>query len=142
MNEAEHRDDFRQLTRLRLHEAKVLLDNDCYQGAYYLLDYAVECALKARIAKQVRRYTFPKRNFVSQVFTHDLNTLINSAGLELELREAKRINPSFADSWNVVEKWKETARYYCVIPEKTARDFYIAVTHKRNGVLPWLKKYW
>lgn len=44
-----NRVDFRQLAGLRIAEAKVLLDNNLYAGAYYLAGYAVECALKACI---------------------------------------------------------------------------------------------
>jgi hypothetical protein len=46
-----NRNDLQNLSRLREKEAKVLLDNGCFAGAYYLLGYAVECALKACIAK-------------------------------------------------------------------------------------------
>ncbi len=52
-----NRSDFQRLTRLRLDEAKVLLANERYQGAYYLIGYAVECALKACIAKQTKLST-------------------------------------------------------------------------------------
>src|SRR5919106_3680906 len=39
-------------------------------GAYYLAGYAVECGLKACIAKQVRRHEFPDRTTVNQSHTH------------------------------------------------------------------------
>ncbi len=32
-----NRNDFQQLVDIRLKEAKVLLDNQCFDGAYYLL---------------------------------------------------------------------------------------------------------
>ena len=41
-----NRADFQKLAALRLNEAKALLDNKCYEGAYYLIGYAVECGLK------------------------------------------------------------------------------------------------
>lgn len=142
VEEAKNRTQFRQLVHVRVQEAKVLLDNECYDGAYYLLGYSVECALKACIARRIRRYTFPDRNFVSTVYTHDLITLVGSAGLELERKKAEQTNPAFGDSWGVVSKWKESARYFSGRSEQEASDFYIAVTHRRNGVLTWLKKYW
>ncbi|HYP39716.1 MAG TPA: HEPN domain-containing protein [Chloroflexia bacterium] len=58
-----NRDDFRKLAGLRITEAKVLLDNACYEAAYYLSGYAVECALKACIAKKTRRFDFPDKEF-------------------------------------------------------------------------------
>ena len=36
-----NRNDFQQLAEIRVKEAKVLLDNQCFDGAYYLLGYAV-----------------------------------------------------------------------------------------------------
>jgi HEPN domain-containing protein len=50
-----NRADLQQLAELRITEAKVLLDNGFYAGAYYLAGYAVECALKACIAKLTNR---------------------------------------------------------------------------------------
>lgn len=68
-----NRSDFKKLAVLRLKEAKVLLDNKCYEGAYYLAGYAVECALKACIAKNTKRFEFPpKPKFVQDLYQHDL----------------------------------------------------------------------
>jgi HEPN domain-containing protein len=57
-----NRADFQKLTQLRLAEAKVLLDSNRYEGAYYLMGYAVECALKSCIAKQTKEYDFPAKD--------------------------------------------------------------------------------
>jgi hypothetical protein len=46
-----YRRDFRTLAELRAEEARVLLRSRRQLGAYYLAGYAVECALKACIAK-------------------------------------------------------------------------------------------
>ena len=59
-----NRDDLQKLSEIRLKEAKVLLDQDLFDGAYYLLGYALECALKSCIAKQFRQYDFPDRKLV------------------------------------------------------------------------------
>jgi hypothetical protein len=79
-----NRKDFQMLAALRVRDAKVLLDSDCFEGAYYLLGYAIECALKACIAKQTKRYTFPEKDFAQKVWTHNLNELLKLAGLEAE----------------------------------------------------------
>jgi HEPN domain-containing protein len=44
--------DLQRLSRLRIRDAKILLKNGAHESAYYLAGYAVECALKACIAKQ------------------------------------------------------------------------------------------
>lgn len=54
-----NRSDFQTLAETRLQEAKSLLDNGHYSGAYYLCGYAIEYALKACIAKQTKAEDFP-----------------------------------------------------------------------------------
>lgn len=54
-----NRREFRELTTLRLAEARALLDAGLPDGAYYLAGYAVECALKACISRQTRQHDFP-----------------------------------------------------------------------------------
>ena len=46
-------DIMRQLARLRLEEAAVLVANNRPDGAFYLAGYAVELTLKARIAERL-----------------------------------------------------------------------------------------
>lgn len=46
-----NRKDLQELSKLRLKEAKLLIDNNSFDGAYYLCGYSVECALKAWIRK-------------------------------------------------------------------------------------------
>lgn len=88
-----NRADLQRLTRIRLREARVLLKNGHYEGAYYLLGYAVECAFKACIARQTRRYDFPDRKLVNDIYTHDLNKLLSISGLEPEHRRECTRNP-------------------------------------------------
>jgi len=137
-----NRNDFKKLTNLRVKEAKVLLDNKCYEGAYYLLGYAVECAFKACIAKQTRRYDFPDKNFASKIYTHDITTLLKYSGLELERDNESRINPKFEVNWTIVKDWKEDKRYFTQITEQTAKDFHSAVLNRKDGILSWLRKWW
>lgn len=136
-----NRSEFQNVAKLRVREAKVLLDNQRYDGAYYLLGYALECALKACIAKQFRRYDIPDKKRVEQSYTHDLEKLISLAGLQNDFENEKRINGNFRANWAIVKDWSEQARYRTGRPAIEANDFYVACTGKRDGVLTWLKKY-
>jgi len=136
-----NRADFQKLSRIRLREAKVLLDNNCYEGAYYLAGYAVECALKACVTKQIRRYDFPDRKFVSSIYTHSLVELMKLAGLESDFQQRK-MNQVFNSNWTTVKDWSEELRYRHGITAATAKDFYKAVVNQRNGVMPWIRKWW
>jgi HEPN domain-containing protein len=85
------RRDLQGLSKVRLKEAWALLDLGLYDGAYYLGGYAVECALKACIAKDTRRHQFPDKTKVDRSYSHVLLQLIKVAGLEDEhLARVKR----------------------------------------------------
>jgi HEPN domain-containing protein len=127
---------------VRVKEAKVLLDNGYFSGAYYILGYAVECALKACIAKQIRRYDFPDRRLINDSYTHDLDRLLSVSGLIYELRRERRANSALDVNWGIVEDWKVDSRYETGVSESKARDLFAAVTARRGGVLPWLKRRW
>lgn len=77
------REDFQKLAILRLKEAKILYDNGCYAGAYYLAGYSIECALKACIAKETKKYQFPPdKSFVSKCYSHKFVDLLSSTSME------------------------------------------------------------
>ncbi len=138
-----NRSDFQKISRLRVKEAKALLDNGYPAGAYYLMGYAVECALKACIAKQTKQYDFPpKPSIVNAIYKHDLKELVSHAELKSKLEHEIETNPIFEAYWNIVEDWSEQFRYSDSISMSTARDLYRACTARKNGVLSWLKKWW
>src|SRR5262245_20384518 len=74
------RSDLKRLSRMRLRDAKMLLDGRQYDGAYYLCGYAVECGLKACIAKSARRFQFPDLDFVKSCYSHSFKALVTAAG--------------------------------------------------------------
>jgi hypothetical protein len=61
---AYNRTTFQQLAEARIGEAKLLLANGHPSGAYYLAGYAVEYALKARIAEEFHEGEIPRLSFV------------------------------------------------------------------------------
>lgn len=138
-----NRSDFQTLAEVRIKESLVLLENQCYEGAYYLAGYAVECALKACIAKNTNQYDFPPdRNTVNRIYSHNLEWLVNEAGLEDAHREEVRLNSTFADYWEVVVRWAETSRYETSIAMPDAAELCLAIYDQDNGVLSWLSQWW
>jgi hypothetical protein len=138
-----NRADFQKLSGLRVREAKTLLDGKHYEGAYYIAGYAVECALKACIARKTKRYDFPlNEKAVREIYTHELEKLVKAADLGAALRAEEDTDIQFRSNWGVVKGWNERARYETGTDEKRARDLYFAITDKKHGVLAWLKRYW
>jgi HEPN domain-containing protein len=122
-------------------EAKVLLDSNCPEGAYYLAGYAAECALKACIAKQTGRHEFPDKKRVQDSHTHDLGKLAELAGLATALSEAEKLNPALYLRWKIVRNWSERSRYGRP-SHAEAEELLAALNDRRQGVLRWLRRFW
>src|SRR4051812_17677734 len=82
--DAVNRTDFQALADVRIDEAKVLLDQGMFDGAYYLAGYAVECALKSCIARLTIEHDFPPRN-TGDYYSHQVGKLVRTAGLTVQL---------------------------------------------------------
>jgi hypothetical protein len=136
-----NRNDLRKLVRVRLKEARILLIEKCFDGAYYLCGYAVECAIKACIAKKTRRHDFPDKKKVLESYSHKLHDLIGVAGLKLDLEAILSADAIFSLNWTIAKDWTEESRYERHT-EKKARDLYRAVTDRKHGVLRWIRIYW
>jgi HEPN domain-containing protein len=135
------RSDFQRLTRLRLREARFLLASGNNEGAYYLAGLAVECALKAAVARKTQRHDFPPdpKFLRDSVYVHSLNKLLVAAGLESVLDIAAGSNPGLRANWAVVKDWTIDSRY--LTTGLNGGELYRAVTG-RNGVMRWLRQYW
>src|SRR5690349_4329055 len=105
------RKDFQKLARQRLQDANVLLRAGCSSGAYYLTGYAVECALKACIAKKTLRCEFPDKELAGKCHTHELTELLATAGLKLQYDKDIKIDPRLEANWAMAKDWKVTTRY-------------------------------
>jgi len=135
------RKDLRDLSRIRLSEARALLKAGQPDGAYYLAGYAVECALKAGIAKQTQRYEFPEKKRVDASYTHNLKELVKAARLQDELRTATNADATFRRYWAIVELGSAQSRYGTSSAER-AQGLIEALSDRNHGVMKWLKRYW
>lgn len=106
--------------------------------AYYLVGYAVECALKACIAAQTKQYEFPNKQRVLDSYTHNLEKLVGVAGLDERVMEA---DPELAVNWAYAKDWTEERRYE-QRSEQEAQDLFGAVADPDHGVLTMLRAYW
>ena len=136
-----NRDDLRAVAEVRIREARVLLRRRCYDGAYYLTGYAVECGLKACIARKTKRFDFPERKIVIDSYSHDLQQLIKVSGLQGALDLEVRRDPAFEVNWAIVKDWNEGSRY-TRHDAQAAASLVNAVTDRRHGVLRWLRRHW
>lgn len=137
-----NRDKLQLLTDDRLKEATVLLDNGCWTGAYYMTGLAVECALKAYLARAVQQYDFPDKGFVNRVYTHKLKELVQLDGVLWEdLQKEARADVKLRTNWDTVLEWNDENRYETV-EEPAAKSLYAATTDSSYGVMEWLRRRW
>ena len=134
-----NRKDFQEISEVRLKEAAALLKAMHSAGAYYLLGYAVECALKACIAKQTKKHDFPDKEIANKAHLHNLEQLLKVAGLERDLERDMKTNKKLELNWAVVKDWKTASRYVTDISAADARDMYSACTAQKNGILSWIR---
>jgi len=136
-----NRVDLQRLSELRLQESKALLAAGFPEGAYYLAGYAVECALKACIAKRTRLHDFPEKGS-QKYYSHDLQGLLGYADLKLDLERSLLANPALNTSWNIAQNWSEESRYERDRTMREAEDLLAAIDDQAGGLLPWLQQRW
>lgn len=98
------------LCRDRLKEAEALIKAKHYDGAYYLLGYAIEIGLKKRICRTLRwldGYPSTEKEFSNfKTFkTHDLDVLLQLSGVK------DRIKRDYFLEWSIVNVWDPEVRY-------------------------------
>ena len=137
-----NRSRYQEIAGVRIDEAVVLLAQGKYDGAYYLAGYAVECGLKACIAKLTNQYDFvPKPNFIHDHYSHEIEKLGKTAGLTAQRDAAAATDPDLQANWGVVKDWTEETRYEGKTQAQTQK-LIAAVTDPARGVLPWIKQRW
>jgi len=86
------RNDFKELAEVRIDEANALLSAGKYDGAYYLAGYAVECALKACIAKLTNEYDFPpKPKSIYDCYSHEIEKMDQATLVANQIDDVPRL---------------------------------------------------
>jgi HEPN domain-containing protein len=99
-----NRSELQQLAEVRIRDAEALLAANQWSGAYYLAGYAVECALKACIAKLTAEHDFPDKEVVVKSYTHSIETLIDIAQLKLQRNSDAVSNSSLGTNWFISQR--------------------------------------
>jgi len=135
------RNELKELALLRLSEAETLFAAGLYDGAGYLCGYVLELALKARICRILDLAEYPATGDLGRVYaTHDLVRLLTLAGLRGRLVA----NAAVVKNWGLAAPWKPDQRYDAAgsLTMRDAEEFLEAIRNRKEGVLPWIKKFW
>jgi HEPN domain-containing protein len=136
-----NRTDLQNLAEERLEDAQVLLAGHRYGAAYYMVGYAVECGLKACIAKLTRAEDFYDKNLARKIFQHNLAELANYVRLSAVIEQSGRIGLVFERNWAQVSLWSEESRYE-TRTQTEAEEMIKAVQDPDHGVMQCIRQYW
>ncbi|MGA8780464.1 MAG: DNA-binding protein, partial [Terracidiphilus sp.] len=105
---------------------------------------AVECALKACIAKMTQQHDFPDKKLAEKSYTHDVERLLEAAGLSELLKNDLAKNEELELDWETVREWSEQSRYDLFDGDPvgglaTAQLLIDAVESEEGGVLRWIR---
>lgn len=130
------------LAESRLEEGRILLSQKQWTGAYYLTGLAVECALKACLARAVKEHDYPDKKFVNGMYQHNLQNLVSlDAALIAALQADITRDPRLEVNWKTVKDWDDEKRYD-IVDEQEARGIYEAATEQVSGVMEWIRGRW
>ena len=128
---------------IRIRDARVLLKTGWNaSGAYYVAGYAVECGLKACLAKQTKSGDWPpKPEKVRGYYSHNLEDLVKLAGLQSAFETAMKTDPILTGYWGIVKDWSEQSRYE-TYTQSDALALFDAITNNPHGVFAWIQQHW
>jgi hypothetical protein len=130
------------LAESRLEEGRILLANNQWTGAYYLTGLAIECALKACLARAVKEHDYPDKKFVNDMYQHNLQKLMGlDAALLAALEADMALDPELGANWKTVQDWDDEKRYD-IVDEQEAMGLYDGATEAVSGVMPWIRGRW
>jgi HEPN domain-containing protein len=121
-------------------DATLLFEKGGWSNSYYLYGYAVEILLKARISTFFKPDTIPDKRFVNDVYSHNLDRLVELAKLSDLLSHSIKAEQEFERSWAIVREWSEAARYDSV-SQSRSEAMHIAMTDPKAGVYQWLQRH-
>jgi len=137
-----NRNTLRTLADSRFEEARVLLQNRLWTGAYYMTGLAVECALKSCLAGAVKEHDFPDKEFVNGMYVHNLEKLFKLNGaLWVALQADMTTDAKLKVNWSTVKDWNDNKRYD-IVEELEATALYEACMETGSGVMVWIRGRW
>ena len=69
------------------------------------------------------------------------NLLVKAAGLQQQQSQAFNADPDLRINWAIAKDWNEVSRYR-IWTRSRAEEMVLAITHRRHGVMKWLRTVW
>lgn len=138
-------DDIIALADVKFQEAECLLNNNFFDGAFYLGGYTIELLLKAKVCKTLGLpdfFMFDNKKANKETYkpfkVHDYGQLLILSGIYSEIdKELNSNNVAFKAHWSIVNSWNEGSRYLTGKTKAEVKSFLISV----KEISIWIKKY-
>lgn len=126
-----------------------MLTDNRFDSAYYLVGYAIELLLKARVCKTLgipdffdfdntERKRLKNESVITKPYkVHDFEQLVILSGIYTEYRKELETNEFFKINWSLVSEWNENSRYLAGLNSQTVKNFITSV----KEVMTWIKKH-
>ncbi|MGD0733208.1 MAG: hypothetical protein ABR956_18230 [Terracidiphilus sp.] len=90
---------------------------------------------------------YPDKKLADKSYTHDVERLLDAAGLSELLKNDLATNEELELDWETVREWSEQSRYDCFEGDPrgglaTAQVLVDAVESEKGGVLRWIRQSW
>jgi len=100
-----------------------------------------------RVERRTQQHDFPDKKLVDKSYTHDVEKLLDAAGLKDNLAKDIGGNKRLEMEWEFVKSWSEQSRYVLLEGEDSERKksaflMIFSVESEGGGVLRWIKQYW
>ena len=143
-------EDFRSIAEKRLKTVYVLMSNQEWGVAVYLMGFVLECMLKASACKILNLKVYPEENKITKnqqitgyFSTHDFDMLLVVSGMS-DIFELSGTGASswsgFTQEYTKFGKWTDL-RYNILTEydESTVRLLYDFLTKEPDGIIPLIK---
>jgi len=143
------RQDFKDIANKRLKTAEILISNQEWGMAVYILGFVLECVLKASACKALNLSMYPEiqitknRKAVDYFCTHSFDTLLVISGTSdiFDLSgEGASSWSGFTQEYTKIGNWTDI-RYNVLnqFDENLVKNLYEFLTAKPNGIIPLIE---
>jgi hypothetical protein len=88
------------------------------------------------------RIAFPDKEFVNQMYVHNLEKLFRLNGaLWAQLQADMQTDAKLSINWSTVKDWDDSKRYD-VVDELAAKSLHDAATEAGSGIVEWVRRKW
>ena len=138
-------EDLKKITNARLKAVKSLKESGDYDTAYYIIGYALECALKSVICKTLNFDNYPDMDGMGKKVetfkTHSFDLLLALSGMEKDFTLNAPAERAY--NWSQFTKaWVIDSRYQPIgIRTKEEIERMIKMLEENeNGILYWIEE--